>query len=540
MAVMKNDQVTSSSTPQNRYFPPVLDDDESITVTMYHLPEQLKLRNALRCDPSKRDVVVQEWLTYTSERNKHAEKCHVWKMIADEAERERVESVRLERYKKIQDRLVALGYNSELLNLGIKLQGLSASVYAFFKRPRPLSDDEWMEYLPELRRFLDSRRTLECRRSQVSAMSARLGMIDTTLDVRRKELALDQDILWPSAIDLVELPVVAHLVQLHDAVIIPAISYSAMVDAYVHEWREARETALVTLLLGKPPSCPPSHASPLASPTALFWCTHCKQLVHGIVAMTHSCCYGFDPDWANLHQECSPWIDGAYSQLIADGGPLFRRTCIVYSQGVMPWSPLPLRPCGDLVRTVIEALGTDLSAFDTRDTKLDDIRLACCECSQMNRVMVVMGWRRAVQHMAEAHNHDQVDWMKVRPEVVRKVKEMEDDEQEGSAHVMGTRARWTCVRCWWPQCRIAYTFDQLREHFIESHPLVVLHSKWYRRSCDSPESMHPPVIIHEEGLGDDHASVDDVVWELASTLVDARVTPMQFPKDAWSTWSDRR
>ena len=69
--------------------------------------------------------------------------------------------------------------------------------------------------------------------------------------------------------------------------------------------------------------------------------------------------------------------------------------------------------------------------------------------------------------MAEAHNHDQVDWMKVPPEVVRKVKEMEDDEQEGSAHVMGTRARWTCVRCWWPQCRIAYTFDQLREHFIE-------------------------------------------------------------------------
>ena len=81
-------------------------------------------------------------------------------MIADEAERERLEKVQLARYRqyvatlanlrgrysawvvcRIQDKLGALGYNWELINLGINLQGLSASTYAFFKKPQALTDD---------------------------------------------------------------------------------------------------------------------------------------------------------------------------------------------------------------------------------------------------------------------------------------------------------------------------------------------------------------------------------------------------------------
>ncbi|KAI0708439.1 hypothetical protein C8Q76DRAFT_799704 [Earliella scabrosa] len=323
----------------------VTDDGDSTLVTLYHLPDVTKLRDALHdASDSERFITIGDWYVSTMERRSHAERCHVWKANMDETERERLEKIRLERYRKIHDKLVALGYITELINLGIGLEGLSVSIYAFFKKPHPLNDDEWDVSLPAVKRFLDSRRLLESRLTQVRAMFARLRQIDTVLDSRRNETASGTVSVWPCALDLVDLPVVAHLIQFHEAVFIPAAVYEEMIG--------------------------------------------------------------------------------------------------------------------------VDAFGLEPPALDPQDSRLDG-RVACGACSQLNRVMVVMGWRCAVQHMIEAHGMSRVEWYPVCSEVASYVKKLERSERAAGLHGTRALARWTCVRCDWPQSRWAYDFVQLQKHFVE-------------------------------------------------------------------------
>ena len=145
------------------------------------------------------------------------------------------------------------------------------------------------------------------------AMLARLRHIDTILDARRNQAASGTIGVWPCVLDLVDLPVVAHLIQLPEAIFIPPAVYEEMIGIYVEQWRDARKNALLNLLNNGSSSTRhlPPCSSPLDLPSALFWCTRCKQVVKGTSAMTHSCCYGFDPGWSHIHrdQDCSPWID---------------------------------------------------------------------------------------------------------------------------------------------------------------------------------------------------------------------------------------
>ncbi|KAI0686208.1 hypothetical protein C8Q76DRAFT_803966 [Earliella scabrosa] len=297
----------------------VTDDEESVLVTAFHVPDVIKFRSALlKASMSERAVIVSDWYASTIGRNYHAEHCHTWKLNADEAERERLERIRLQRYRSIHDKLAMLGYKEELMNLGVGLQGLPEMTYAFFKKPQPLAEDEWTTYLPKLKEFLDTRRTLENRRTHVRAMLARLKIID------------------------------------------------------------------------------------------------------------------------------------------------------------------------------------------------------------------------AVQHMIEVHDMAPITWIPVCSEISGHVKNLEYAEQ-GLAHAESLRVRWTCVQCSWPESRAAYDFGQLQEHFVQSHPLVTPHSKWYNQSCDS---MNPPVIVHGADLQED--ALNDILDDMDFPLDDVYITSMQFPKDAWCAWPRER
>ena len=279
---------------------------------------------------------------------------------------------------------------------------------------------ELHDALPAFIRLLDSRRVLEQRRTLVTVMRTRLEALDAAVEKHHVSIGTEGEV-WPWAIDLVDVPDVAMLVQLHEAIEIGQGSLDAMIPGYLQKWKAARESTLVTLLghttIGVSASaaihtlgshCTPTRASrtrsaappasPLSSPAAMFWCTDCEKVIGGVTAMTHRCCYGSAVNWDTLHPYTSPQVDGRYTRLVIEGVDMYERTCIVHGGGTLPWSPGNLRPCANVVQAVWAACGLNRnnSTIHMTTAMLDNVRLACTACSQCSRFMVAMDWRRAV------------------------------------------------------------------------------------------------------------------------------------------------
>ena len=69
--------------------------------------------------------------------------------------------------------------------------------------------------------------------------------------------------------------------------------------------------------------------------------------------------------------------------------------------------------------------------------------------------------------MVEKHDMAPVKVYQVCSEIASRVQELEYKDREAAVHASGSHARWTCVRCSWPQSRAVYEFSQLQKHFEE-------------------------------------------------------------------------
>ena len=201
--------------------------------------------------------------------------------------------------------------------------------------------------LPELKVTLEQIRGFENSQRDVKSMLRRLRRLDRALEGYKQFEPPPDDDVWPRALDLIDLPEAAFYIQLPRSVAIPSGTYPDIVPELVMKWRKQREAALLARLhIAQHDSCAvpstdtlttsspmvtraSSPSSPLSTPSALFWCTLCRQLVSGLQAMLHHCCYGLVEDWKSIHPRCSPWLDGAYSRLVTEGIDMFERTSVV-------------------------------------------------------------------------------------------------------------------------------------------------------------------------------------------------------------------
>ncbi len=263
-----------------------------------------------------------------------------------------------------------------------------------------------MTALPEIKKHLQLRRELEQRRRAVQTMFDRLDNIDRALEDYMDDQPRRADCIWPRTVDLLDVDAVKNQLGRET---LSTRSYAAMIPSFVATWREQRQAALLKLLPGIQPSrtnlflssllATRSRApqpSPLSLPQAIFWCTLCEELVSGPQAMQHTCCYDHAPDWEAIHTDATPWVDGAYSPLVMEGGDMLARACVVHARGLSPWDPAGLRGCSDIVRNIWSSMGLDATASDVA-AKADGVRVACSACVIPGKVMVAMGWRRAVR-----------------------------------------------------------------------------------------------------------------------------------------------
>ncbi|RPD67248.1 hypothetical protein L227DRAFT_605648 [Lentinus tigrinus ALCF2SS1-6] len=511
-------------------------------VVLFHLPDVTQFREDILSAQQEvqQMYVVHQRLLLTEKRRQHAIICKDWKKRMDKLETERRQEVQYARYKQIVGRLNALGYDEELRNLGINLEGLTPQLRRFFDKPEPLSERDWKLTLPELEKALQHRRVLEQRRCDVSMMLSRLRNLDESLEDYIDDQPSRDDGIWPRALDLFDLNAVRHLVELDHLIFVPSVSYDHMIPHFVAAWREARQATLLALLPGveSRPAIPSTSSaimtrsmapqpSPLELPQAIFWCVHCQELVSGPQAMQHTCCYAFAHGWETINPDTVPYIDGAYSPLVMEGVDILARTCLVHARGLNPWSPAPLCGCSDIVKDIWAALGFDVTARDAPIEVVNEMRVACSACSVSGQVMVTMDWRGVVHHTFEVHDGVPVAWFKPCQQVQEKVKRVEYAFRDDSAMRAQTSLRWRCKWCDWPQSVLSYHYYELPQHYQENHPMCFIHVS---PSLDSPEYQHPPVVLCETNLPEDNINLFVTVFEHPSWYI---IESMRFPRDAW-------
>ena len=217
---------------------------------------------------------------------------------------------------------------------------------------------DWNRTLSELTTALQHRRVLEQRRRHVGAVSARLRNLDSALETFIHNQPPRDDNIWPRALDLFDLDVVKHFVELDSLILVPIASYEHMIPRFEALWRKTRQETLLALLpgVGSRPSIPSTRStvvtramatqpSPLSLLQAIFWCVRCEELVTGPQAMQHRCCYAFVHDWETINPHTAPYLDGAYSPLVMEGVNMLAKACMVNACGLQPWSAECLVPC---------------------------------------------------------------------------------------------------------------------------------------------------------------------------------------------------
>ncbi|KAI0755721.1 hypothetical protein C8Q74DRAFT_1373474 [Fomes fomentarius] len=513
-------------------------DGNFVRTPFFHCPEVGSFRDAvMEAGEADRARIVLARQAATQLRREHARRCAQWESKVRKIERQRIEQVKTDRLHDIYDSLVGLGFRGEMLNLGVKLRGLPNHLRELVQKPVPLTTSEWGSISPMFVSLLQERKTLDARHVLAEAMLFRLKRLDSVLKTNRPVA----DDTWPAARDLTDISTVAHLIQVHHEVYIPESTYMAIVTEQVLPWRAQRENALLALLPGlnvgelqvnscgsritrsKAPPLPP-----LSRKAALFWCVACDQLISGTTAMYHRCCYEYVDNWASVHPPCCrPWFDGVYSPLVLGNEDIFKKISIVQARGLGAWSAGPLHGCTDIIHAIWAGCGLDIGAQESC-RKADDIRVACNLCCIQGKVVVAMGWRRAVHHTFEVHAGIEVQWKQVCGEIAAKVKQLEFGVRDYTIEKTQALARYSCRLCPWPHKRISMMFDELQGHFEHCHGEFASPESDCELSPDSPDFLPPASAIYESSLS--FAEFSDISDELHALPDDTCIAPMHLPQ----------
>lgn len=276
--------------------------------------------------------------------------------------------------------------------------------------------------------FMEVRRDLGVRVNYVRLIQARLRLLRTTLFTylhkdSKKNKRIGGARMFPTMLDLLDVRDAAYLISLPDGALLLPQLWVAQLPILVEAWERGRETILLSLLHGIEAASPPTDiipyvsssdgttpsittrsavpsSSPLSHPAALFWCDGCTNLVSGISAISHACCYGrAGPDAEEILSHLHPALNGRFSQALISSDSkdlLYSRTLIAFSEGILPWSHEHLHGCIPVVRSVLEACSVKLRDLPKEMPKLNGFRIACKTCCQVDKCVLSMGWLRAV------------------------------------------------------------------------------------------------------------------------------------------------
>ncbi|PIL33818.1 hypothetical protein GSI_04443 [Ganoderma sinense ZZ0214-1] len=560
-------------------FPSVLayvDEARQRTAVCYHVLDVEKFRTEVAAlVQSNNDATVlavttapvlaalEEKAANTAARLEFSRKCKTWKAQWIAQLKAAAKAVKLQRLQDILRKLEEQGYSAEVLELGPRHQGLSGDVLALVDQARPLTDRDWTAIRPMFTAFMEVRRDLGARVSFVRCLRSRLRLLRSTLftylhEDSRKAKRIDGARVFPTVLDLLDVRDAAYLVSLPDGAVLLPHLWVAQLPSFIEAWELGRTRILLSLLHGIEGGSPATGvtpyvssagdttssvttrstvpaSSPLSHPAALFWCDGCMNLILGISAISHACCYGrAGPDAEEILSYLNPALNGRFSQALISSNTkdlLYSRTLIAFSEGVLPWSQEHLRGCVPIVRSVLEACGVNPHNLPKEMRKLSGCRVACRICCQVDKCVLAMGWLRAISHAFEVHGGQEGSWVRLCPKLEEKVKRIEYTSRDLFTADMETRTRWECSRCAWdrPHAGLSYTWPQLVDHFAVCHPMNHLSPIWYSPSNDTPPFMYPAVLLVERGM-EGHFDED---------LYDAfprkhLVTPMRLSADTWA------
>ncbi|KAI0738579.1 hypothetical protein C8Q80DRAFT_1275557 [Daedaleopsis nitida] len=491
-----------------------------------------------------RENVIARRQALTKEHRQYAVQCDHWEKATERARKQHLDEIRNTRYEDIYAIVQAHDYGPEMHNLGIRVEALPRNLRDFVQKAEPLSHKEQCEIMCLLEPALLERRTFETRRLYVNCLLVRLDLVDEVLSHHRPTSSSPREI-FPSVLDLVDIPTVRNTLQLEREIHIRPYALYQIIPRRIPEWRNTREKAVLSLLTDLLPilsSAPltsniTTRSTPIASPLehhgALFWCGCCNQLVSGIAAQIHACCYRFDAGWRSLHPPgCAPWTDGRYSCVVIEGDPTLEDALLVHSRGFRPWCSDTLLPCTDIVIALWKACGANLGST-AHKTVVERARFTCSSCSITGKAMVVMDWCRAVHHVFAAHSGHRVPWQKVCSVFSDKAKRLEYNALRANLSETYHDGRWSCQLCPWPRKDRTYRYADLQEHLQAVHPYRGIHNQDAIRSHNSPEFMHPSIVLYESTL--DSEDLDTVAIGLRGLKGDRKEGAMRFPKNAWTT-----
>ncbi|KAI0738546.1 hypothetical protein C8Q80DRAFT_1275518 [Daedaleopsis nitida] len=465
---------------------PFFTHDGSVVGQAYFLRSDLDDFSLLLDGAIDRENVIARRQALTKERRQYAVQCDRWEKATERARKQHLDEIRNTRYRDIYAIVQAHNYGPEMYNLGIGVEALPPNLRDFVQKAEPLSYK-----------------------------------------------------------DLVDIPAVRNTLQLEREIHIFGSTFGKIIPKRIPEWRNTREKAVLSLLTDllrivsstPPTSSMTTRSTPIASPLehhgALFWCGCCNQLVSGIAAQIHACCYRFDAGWRSLHPPgYAPWTDGRYSRVVIKGVPTLEDALLVHSRGFQPWCSDTLLPCTDIVIALWKACGVNLGSKASKAV-VERARFTCSSCSVAGKAMVVMDCRRAVHHVFAAHSGHRVPWQKVCSVIADKAKRLEYNALRANLSETYHDGRWSCQLCPWPRKDRAYRYADLQEHLQAVHPYNGIQDQDAIRLYDSPEFMHPCVVLYESTL--DSKDLDTVARGLKGLKGDRKEGVMRFPKNAWTT-----
>ncbi|KAI0324613.1 hypothetical protein GY45DRAFT_1438965 [Cubamyces sp. BRFM 1775] len=496
----------------------------------YHIPHVVQLSSIImETEESGHPAIYDGWRTNLEATTAHVQQCIAWDEVQ---ERRRLELTLVERKAKLIARIRAAGFLREWNEIGLHPNWLGAILHM----PRPLSDYEWGKVRSDVLTFLLERRKMRERMEQRDAISFRLHTLQNALcDMYWHQLECEtRDRTVPLPWDLAHLDDIVQLVSLPRAAELPEEVFAELLPKLIPVWKQERTQQIMSLLTGKRcevalttsgQGSPASSiltrsmhvaADPLNEPTAIFFCTKCRETVTGTRAMSHVCCY----DYSESYLQTLPIEDIDLDQIADIPGDLYENAFRVAYYGRYRWSGETLRSCEDIARTVLLSCGSG-SATNSRSSRP---YVACGSCSVPGKALLVMRWEVAVLHACQEHADEQSTWIPVSVQVEAKVKSVEFSRCSLTEDEWHRRCNWICD-C---EGRIpgeigaALDWDEMVIHLSLCRPGVAPSPLEHcRRSADSPSYMPPPILVVDPAVR--VAGVEEIYPAAGSYLNSKRV-----------------
>ena len=408
---------------------------------------------------------------------------------------------------------------------------------------------EWSGIKAGLEAFFNQRKALRLKMEERDLLISRLQQLTHAVTQYRRQTPQDQLTAFPRPLDLTDLRMTFHFATLPLNATLPEAWIANLLPDLIRQWQEKRAQDVLSLLgvAAAPGSAFPGERAvritrstsnsrpPPFEPTALLFCTKCRQVVTAYQAMTHSCCYGIEFTW-RAWTPSYPEIDG---KLPIFEGDLFANACLVHSRGYLPWNHECLLPCHTVASDILRACGKEPMNPSLGGDLLGSSapRVACGRCSSSQKYLLVMGWRAAVSayleswevdfidrvvlqvlHAFDEHGGAPVSWMPVAPQVVSKVCAVEKLRCHQAAQEETRQAGWSCLICAYPASEIVYQKYSLEVHLFLRYgfelyigSVQVPDGSWivprhrittrpilgadHAKSPQSPDYMQPPILV---------------------------------------------